>query len=175
MSIGLLFLVTGCEEEKLTTQEKQEDTSITEKDVLESYQEFLQSGKTITVQHATLEEINEAMIAQGLEPFSREDIKPSNTRTDPDCDLVEFYGNWNGDSYLSTLDITLATSYITNWDSPPSSGGAVDPTNCCSHPFSAVKFGFLSTTVNPGFEGFRLDQDDIDVVRDYVLGLICYP
>ncbi|MEM1319560.1 MAG: hypothetical protein AAGG75_04850 [Bacteroidota bacterium] len=131
-------------------------------------QQVANTDKELTVEHATLEEINEEMVANGLEPFDQADVERAvQARSTWDCGSWIFLGDWNDDGNLSTLDLIKAQQYLCS-----SSAGCAGSVDTSTFPFNNERFFGYLTFLEDGTDILLLNRDDIDAGRDFILGLI---
>ncbi len=133
--------------------------------------DFKASGKTVTVEHATLEEINNLMRAEGLPEISRKEVQQSvQKRTVWPCYVWINHGDWNNSGTFTAFDLVQARKYICNY---PGSGGCNGSVNVWqgTHPPAAGDFAFLSWLAN-GTDDLLLNLDDVNFGTSFILGLI---
>lgn len=140
-----------------------------------------EAGIEITVEHATLEELNKVMVENGLEPFTQSDIDRASSRSKLTCgpypcSTWNQNGDWNDDLVLSTLDMVKATQYVCNYGVPCAYlGGYVDtyyqidqdPDN--EEHWEALEFSTLSHWNCVDGLDYIINQDDLDAGRDFIL------
>ncbi|MEO1517329.1 MAG: hypothetical protein AAFV95_20045 [Bacteroidota bacterium] len=161
------FLFTACNKE---TEVAPKVTEITEDNFLEVMRQSVDQSQELTVEYATLEEINAEMVANGLEPFTQEDAeRAAQLRTTYPCSDWITSGDWNNSNTLSTFDLVLATQYLCN--SSAGCSGTVSTNGLSGAP---LNFGFLSF-LKDGTELFALNANDTEAGRDFILGrIICF-
>ncbi len=123
------------------------------------------SEKTISVSHASLEEVNAAMLANGLNPFTAVEVATvAGYRMNAPCSYFDTFGDWNGDSQINILDAVGAQQFLCN------SVGCTGDFDTTNEPFNNVKtFGYLSYLVD-GTGLLTLNRQDIQRLVEYILG-----
>ncbi len=146
-----------------------QDDEVTEQNFeLWMQQQMAKVEGELTVEQASLEEINAEMIANGLEPFTEEEVIEAQSRAIWDCGSWVFLGDWNNSGTLTTFDLVLAQQYLCN-NAAGGCGGTIDTS---TFPFNDPKaFGYLSF-LEDGTDILLLNRDDIDAGRGRILGII---
>lgn len=132
--------------------------------------EIAQSKKEVTIEHATLEEINKVMRENGMKEFTKKDVERSvQMRTTYPCATWVTLGDWSGNSVLAAGDLVLAIAYICD---KTYCGGNVDMFNCSGNcPSQAYDFAYMSGLAY-GDEWDDLNPNDVEAAGDRILGLI---
>lgn len=175
--IFLLFLaatfIASCTSDKFTENEVFE-TQNEEALIAKKLKEAEVKGKNVTVEHATLEEINATMRQYGLKEFSKEEVEASKqrlqTRTTYACSTWNYLGDWDGDGTLNTLDLVKAEIFLC---AVAGCTGNINLFTCTSDcpPLNGDNFSYLSYLGN-GTEGYILNYIDCDYGRDWILAAI---
>lgn len=149
--------------------------------VQEIEKQVLASGKSYTIEAATLEELNASLKANGLKEVSKEEVEKAkqrlHQRTTWACATWVALGDWNGDSSLSVSDLTAARNWLCDnaGGSDPCYSEVVNINSCSPCPPSAgINFAWLSGL---GYDTYWniLGDSDIDAGTYRILGLIpCY-
>lgn len=140
--------------------------------------DFKASGKTVTVEHATLEEINDVMKLHGLPQFSDKDVIESrkhvtNLRNSCQwpCNTWNNFADWNNSGFVSTIDLTLAMTHIYNCSGSYTGSCTLnfnDPDEAWD--FSVLKY---LETCNLSDWDYILDYaNDVESARKLLLGII---
>jgi hypothetical protein len=126
--LSLLFFIglTSCENENI------------ESNINDVQQPAIENNdqSDITVEFATLEELNDVFIENGLEPISQESYEKRRRNAITKygsrqlyCGLIPSFGDYTQDSTFSSLDIIEANKYVLNYYGwSMDQGGFVDPT-----------------------------------------------
>jgi hypothetical protein len=171
MSLGLLFLIIGCENEASLESVNVDQYEAFQRETLSAFEDFKKSGKVITVEKTTLEELNNLLIDHGLEPIEKSKRRSRSTRTEY-CEYIAFLADANFSGSVTGADIIVIRQYLLSIGQPvPAQGGFIEPT-LSIHPIHVSRYGFVSQAYCSN-EGSRLDIDDEDIVTDFILGFIC--
>lgn len=169
------MLLTSCNKEQAISETT---VDLTERELFikQTEDKIRASGIEYTVEHATLEEINAAMRENGLPEFTQEDVEEARQKVkvrtggyDLPCSIWTYYGDWNDDGVLSTLDIVWASQWV------------------CNNYTCNVSVNLNTCTVCPPAEGYRfavlsyiecltgysvLGPDDYAAASHLLLGII---
>lgn len=139
-------------------------------------QQVAQVEGELTVEHASLAEINAEMIANGLEPFTEAEVAAAQAKAQDrltwPCSTWVFLGDWNDSGTLTTFDLVQAIRYLCD-----NTGDCMGSVDTSSFPFDKPKaFGYLSYLETNDQAGlFTLNPDDVEAGRGQILGIIaCY-
>lgn len=166
-----LFLV-GCSENSLELN--QDDLSKEQKNQMakarfqEKIAEFEKNPQKLTIEYATLEEINEVLLSYGLEPYSREDVERAKyLKSTWPCSTWINFGDISGNGVLSVLDVAMAN----NWRCA-NSGCSYNYdlfTDYVPSPYD--NFAYM-TGLGSDTDWYILNADDSDTATDFILGYI---
>ncbi|MEM9918278.1 MAG: hypothetical protein AAF990_09300 [Bacteroidota bacterium] len=164
------LVFTSCTKESTEVQDAPK--ALTEQNIRALIQQHMDPNVAYTVEHATLEEINKAMIENGLEPFTPEDVERSAQLRNGvwDCATWAFLGDWNDSGTFTTLDLIQAQRYICD------QVGCSGTVNTTGFPLDDERFfGYMSFLLNQTAT-LELNEDDVDIARQFVLGaIVCNP
>lgn len=193
MSLCLLFFIIGCEKEEIgsplsgSVNLQQDENFVPENlDVLitkENFRSFIKPKKKVVIEYTTPEEMNEFFRKNNL-PLLPDDIvrkyyaleKSGSLRSqfDDEChtaNLIAELGDFSGNGTLSTLDVALADLIVGSW--------STDYEVCDIQNASAVEELTVAMMqhISPDYadpdDGFTLNDDDPEAIRDVLLGFTC--
>ncbi|MEM9920970.1 MAG: hypothetical protein AAF990_22915 [Bacteroidota bacterium] len=160
-------LFAACSKESVNVQEA--STEITEESLYDLTAQLSNTEREYTIEHATLDEVNKAMIENGLEPFSETDVEQARAtqqRVLVDCNTWIGFGDWNQDGRLNISDIVLAQQYICR------EVGCSNTVDTSTLPFDAPRFfGYISFLFDSNGT-LELNATDINIASDFILGTI---
>lgn len=170
MTITVILVMTSCSKENAIIESQKEGNSIEFTDEYRENRlnELANSDNNVTVEHATLDEINEVMIELGLDTYTQSDIEQivESRMTIYNCEVWNRLGDWSGDGVLNTDDLFEAYYYLCETDC----GGTLDMF-VGTHPTEAYDFSWMTGLEN-GTEWWDLNWNDIDAVVGRILNNI---
>ncbi len=171
-------LVACNKEDAVKTGEKE----INYKAQMMDYETYLELKKTevpdksIRVEHATWEELNEALVEAGHDPLPKNYARSSCPDVE-DCYLWDQWGDWSGNSVLSTQDVVMALNYICSYPGAGGCSGSINIWDGGNHPYAAYDFAGMTNLCEDGNELDILNRDgDCYVASEYIIGRVtCDP
>lgn len=169
-------LMTSCEREKIVIEDYEgleTNVVIEDLDGVKDYDEWIQQitekSKNVEVEYATLSEINEMMIENGLEPFKESELdRAIQLRTNYACCTWEFFGDFNNDNKINGGDLVMAQQYLCN-----SAANCYNHLITHGHPTEVVYFGIASFLLDNS-EASILNRRDVEIFENYILGhIVC--
>jgi hypothetical protein len=167
--VFILFMWSCSGEESIKGKE---DQSIEEQQIWKTYQKIKKEKLNLRVEHATIEEMNKVLLENNLPPVSEKLIEESKQsleqRSSWPCAVWVYYGDFNNDNVLSTLDVVLAQQHMC---------GPVNNCNGCSSIYNCGQINseginFAVTSYLWSGLGYQsLDGNDIYAAQRYILGV----
>jgi len=130
--------------------------------------EIQSSPKEVTIEYATLDEINAIMIEHNLEPFTQADIEQAKVlKTIYPCSTWVSFGDINGDGKVSGIDVAAVGTWLCNHL------GCNRDHDLFTYPVPPPydDFAFMTGLANNA-DWFILNQDDRLAATSFILGLI---
>lgn len=169
VTLAFVFMLPSCSKDDAVAANVKPETS--EERIERRLKELKALGKTITIEHSTLDEINLLMKQEGLPEISEKEVEASlQTRTIYPCEVWAAHGDWNQNGAFTAWDLVLARKYLCNY---PGSGGCQGEINILQgqHPVVAIDFAYLSLLAG-SYDDHLLNSDDITYGQNLILGLI---
>ena len=167
LAVGVFF--TACQKEEATSSE---ETSALNAYELKMQQLANGEIQLPEIETATLEELNAELTKYGLPTYTEEEVsrpKASSRATIAECNQAQMFGDFNDSGTLSTFDIVLGLREILNCGGTDESIQVLSSElNCVTAIYqdNVAEAAFISFPAAP----FDFDRDDLDIMRDAILG-----